>query len=468
MAGVVPAPQASLGIWRPLVPLERRALIAACVALVALVALADYLTGYEVRLGLLHLIPVATLCWIAGPAWGAGASVLATAFWLASFHSSHAYSHVAYHYWDGVVMAATLLLFVLLLTRLRVALENSDARFLRVLEQIQAAVSVTGPAGELLFVNRRHRDLFDRLPAAPALQPEPDPGRAQGAFSSAELRDPLTGRWFLVQQGNILWIDGRAVVMRVLTDLTELKEARESLRRQEDMLHENARLMALAEMASMLAHQLNQPLAAVSGFNAAGTAMLESSPPRVEEAAEAIRRATEEAIRAGQVVRHMRDYARRLKPARARLDLNELVREVVRLAGTEAADAGATLEARYGPAPLPVEADRVMLEQALLNLVRNALQAPASGAGEPRRVVVGAFAGADGCAELRVDDNGAGVPPPARERLFSPFFSTKEGGLGLGLAICRSVAEAHRGRLWHEAPAAGGAGFRMSLPGAAP
>jgi signal transduction histidine kinase len=173
----------------------------------------------------------------------------------------------------------------------------------------------------------------------------------------------------------------------------------------------------------------------------------------------------DQAKRAGKIIQRLRDLLRPPGPAFTEQNLNELVGAVMRLAEPEARDAGITFERRLADAAPVVRADRLLIEQVALNLVRNAVEAVQVLPKERRRITVATRIEPDGSGTLSVSDLGDGVPPQAKERLFDPFVTTKPGGLGLGLSICRSVVEAHGGAICHQRNGDKGAVFAFTLPG---
>jgi signal transduction histidine kinase len=175
----------------------------------------------------------------------------------------------------------------------------------------------------------------------------------------------------------------------------------------------------------------------------------------------------DQAKRAGKIIQRLRELLRPPGPAFTEQNLNELVGAVLRLAEPEAHDAGISFERRLAGAPPVVRADRLLIEQVALNLVRNAVEAVQALPQERRRITVATRVEADGSGTLSVADLGDGVPDEAKERLFNPFVTTKAGGLGLGLSICRSVVEAHGGAIRHQVNGGRGAVFAFTLPGAA-
>ena len=230
---------------RPATPASTALNVLACLALVGGIALADYATGYDIRLAILYLVPITVATWRVGRAAGIFLAAAASASWLVTFGSLHRYAHPFYFYWEGVILAATFVIVVVLLSSLRAALARSDLRFVTVLEGLDAAVYVEDAgSGELLFANRRFRDAYgERRPPA--------------AADASEVHDPATQRWFLVQSRPLHWIDGRDVTLRMLSDITEVKRVRELMMRHRDAVHRSSRLIALGEFASAVAHELS-------------------------------------------------------------------------------------------------------------------------------------------------------------------------------------------------------------------
>ena len=427
-------------------------MLAGCLALVALVAVADYLTGYDMRLAILYLVPIAAASWTLGPRAGILIAVAAVVSWLAVFESNHPYPHPIYFYWEAAANGVIYALMVLLLARLRAALERSDERFVTVLEALEAAVAVEDAAtGALLYANRRWREGFGS---------RPPPFREAG-----ETLDERTGRWYLVQPRPLRWIDGRAALLRVWTDVTDVHRARELMQRHREAAHRTSRLVALGEFASAIAHELNQPLAAIATYNNACLRLLQSGASvQAAELGDAMEKCREQAKRAGAIIQRLREVLRQPLPPRTEQDLGEIARAALQLAEPEAREAGVELKLSGGPGAR-VRGDRLLLEQVALNLVRNAIEAVRALPTERRRVAIETSVDPEGHATLVVSDRGAGVAAEAEERLFDAFFTTKAGGLGLGLSICRSVIEAHGGSIGYARDAAtGGARFAFHLP----
>jgi C4-dicarboxylate-specific signal transduction histidine kinase len=348
----------------------------------------------------------------------------------------------------AAVAAAAVILLVLAVARLR----HSDARFAAALEGLRDAVYVEdAKSGELLYTNRRYAEAFG------AQRPRfDDSGETQ-----------IGGHCFVLHSHPLRWSDGRGAALCVLSDVTEERRARELLAKHRDAAHRTARLIALGEFASAIAHELNQPLAAIATYNHSCMRMLQSGNPDSGELQQAMHICRDQAKRAGSIIQRLRELLRPPGPAFAEQNLNELVRAVLRLAEPEAHDAGIRFEQRLAGAPPVVRADRLLIEQVALNLVRNAVEAVQALPEGRRCITVATSAGSDGSGTFSVTDHGDGVPDEAMERLFDPFVTTKPGGLGLGLSICRSVVEAHGGVIRHQANNGGGAVFAFTLPGAA-
>jgi two-component system, LuxR family, sensor histidine kinase DctS len=246
-------------------------------------------------------------------------------------------------------------------------------------------------------------------------------------------------------------------------DITDRKRIEEIGRRQNEKLAQTSRLVTMGEMASSLAHELNQPLVAISSYAAGSLHRLNENAITTEELAEVLAKLNSQAQRAGQIIRRIRDFVRKSEPSFAPVDLAGLLREVTDFAAPDMRKHGVVLERGDWPADLTVTGDRILLEQALLNLLRNAIEAMAGIKSAKRRVSVSvSTAGSE--IIVSVADSGPGLSPEALQKLFVPFATTKAEGMGMGLNICRTIIELHRGRLWYEDRPEGGAVFRFSLP----
>lgn len=246
-------------------------------------------------------------------------------------------------------------------------------------------------------------------------------------------------------------------------DISDRKASEELARIQAEKMQHTSRLVTMGEMASFLAHDLNQPLAAIRSYQTGLKNMLSNgavSPVEVTPALDAIGKSVE---RAGQMIRRVHNFVKKSEPRLEPLDLAEVTKETVALLEPELTRGLCAIEVTLD-ADLPrVRADRVLIEQVLVNLIRNSLDACKDLPRNGRRVTLSGTLGA-GVIEVRVRDRGDGVPEHLTEQLFSPFVSTKEGGMGMGLTICRSIVELHGGGIRYERQPGGGSCFSFTLP----
>ena len=251
--------------------------------------------------------------------------------------------------------------------------------------------------------------------------------------------------------------------MGSVLDITEQKRARELALQQEERLQATSRLVTMGEMASTLAHELNQPLAAIASYSNGCINRLESGALDRAELLDIQQRIARQARRAGEIIRRVHDFVRRSEPQRAPLDLNTVIRDAVGLIEADARKRQMRIVTELASGLPAVLADAVMIEQIIVNLVRNGMDAMRD-TPRPRREmrIRTSQEGRHVC--VRVSDRGAGIPPETAARLFEPFFTTKPEGMGMGLNICRSIAELHHGRLTFEAAPEGGTIFTLSLP----
>jgi PAS domain S-box-containing protein len=254
-------------------------------------------------------------------------------------------------------------------------------------------------------------------------------------------------------------------------DLTERKqaeaEARESERRYQEMQLELAhanRLATMGQLTSSIAHEVSQPISAVAMNASAALRWLDRKPPDVEKAQFSMEQIVQDANRSSEVIGRMRELFKKAPPRKERLDLNEVVREVIVLASSEALKNGISTKMQLTDGLSLIEGDRVQLQQVLLNLVVNAIQAMATVADGPRDLLISTARTESDVVLVRVADSGPGLDPQTLEHLFDPYYTTKPDGLGMGLAICRSIIDAHNGRVWASANQPRGAVFQFTLP----
>ncbi len=254
--------------------------------------------------------------------------------------------------------------------------------------------------------------------------------------------------------------------MASVLDITERKRAEELARQQQEQLQFTSRLVTMGEMASTLAHELNQPLAAIASYNTGCLNLLKTGQAKPDDLQPALEKVGVQAQRAGKIIRRVHDFVRKSEPKRAPCDLREVIEDCLGFVEAEARKRRIRIECNLPDLP-PIPADRLMLEQVLLNLIRNGMEAMAETQENDRMLRIDCQLDA---TELRVSvtDNGCGIAPEVRDRLFTAFFTTKPEGMGVGLSICRSIIEFHRGRLWAEdntaSPGGRGTIFTFSLP----
>ena len=254
--------------------------------------------------------------------------------------------------------------------------------------------------------------------------------------------------------------------MASVLDITERKHAEELARLQQEQLQFTSRLVTMGEMASTLAHELNQPLAAIASYNTGCQNLLTSGKSSPQEILPALEKIGVQAQRAGKIIRRVHDFVRKSEPKRAPCQLAEVIDDCLGFAEAEARKRHVRIECAIPPLP-PIPADRLMLEQVLLNLIRNGMEAMA-GNHEADRVLTIATEIRDNELHVSVSDRGSGISPEISDKLFTAFFTTKPEGMGIGLSICRSIIEFHRGRLWAEnnphSPTGSGTIFIFTLP----
>ncbi|WP_250493808.1 PAS domain-containing sensor histidine kinase [Caballeronia sp. GAWG1-1] len=250
----------------------------------------------------------------------------------------------------------------------------------------------------------------------------------------------------------------------VNTDIEERKRAEQALDRSRSELAHVTRVTTLGEMAASIAHEVTQPLAAIVTAGDAALRWLNRQPPNVHEAVQSISQMTSDAKRATDIIRQIRSMAQKRDPQPALVDLNMIVRESVELVRRELQSQRVELSAAFAePAPV-VCGDRVQLQQVVINLLMNGVQAMSGVSGRKRVMRVATRLADERHAQLSVEDSGIGISEKDAGSLFNPFFTTKKDGMGMGLSICRSIVEAHGGRIWAESQEGQGASMQFVLP----
>lgn len=273
----------------------------------------------------------------------------------------------------------------------------------------------------------------------------------------------------LVYEAPLIDADGQqAGWMASIIDVTARKHAEELAQQQQEKLQVTARLVTMGEMASTLAHELNQPLAAITSYNTGCLNKLESGNFSAAQLKEALGKLAVQAQRAGHIIRRVHDFVRKSEPKRVACDLAEVIDDSVGFIDGAAKARGVRIVREIQGMRPELLADPVMLEQVLLNLMRNGIEAMRHTPSELRRLTIKLSQLDSQQMEIRVVDRGPGIPPEVKDKLFTPLFSTKADGMGMGLNICRSIIEVHHGRLWVEANPDGGSIFIITLPIAMP
>jgi PAS domain S-box-containing protein len=254
-------------------------------------------------------------------------------------------------------------------------------------------------------------------------------------------------------------------------DMTDRKRAEERLRASEQRfldaqmeLAHVTRITTLGELAASIAHEVNQPLAAVVANAEAGLRWLRRGTPDVDAACRSVEWIIDDGNRASEVIRRVRALANKTSPEKVPLDVNDVVRETIPLVQRELISHRVSLRMELAPVLPMILGDRVQLQQVIINLVMNGIEAMQSVTNRPRELVVRSGQDEPGQALLSVADCGVGIAAENVDRLFNPFFTTKSGGMGMGLSICRSIVETQGGRLWATANIPHGATFQFTLP----
>jgi PAS domain S-box-containing protein len=366
-------------------------------------------------------------------------------------------------------------------TKAREELAASQERFITVLEGLDAAVSVVSiETGALLFANRFYRERFgndskghfdlvggemahhamqelteesgDRNPGIPpsALYQESESEEIQPSDES--------GKWYEVRRRFIPWVDEHMAQLLIATDITVRKEADELSRQQEEKMQFTSRLTTMGEMASSLAHELNQPLSAISNYCMGVVKRLQGAgdSDMSREILPALEKASEQAVRAGTIIQRIRGFVKRSEPQRELTSITEIINDAVGLLEIEANRHRLSIVSSIAENLPEVPVDPVLILQVLVNLLKNALDSvreayPSSSRWSAPPVKIAADLDTStfpAMLRIQVSDTGGGIAESVIDRMFEPFFSTKAEGMGMGLNICRSIIESHHGRLW--------------------
>ncbi len=263
---------------------------------------------------------------------------------------------------------------------------------------------------------------------------------------------------------------GRVRLVGTLIDVTEAKRAEQEAAAASQRMAHVARLATMGEMAAAIAHELNQPLSAIANYASAAARILPQAsaaaadPESQDDVRSALAQISAQALRAGEVIRRLRSLVQKRDARRERTDINQLVEEVAAFSRSDARLNNVELRTELDPDLPTLHVDGIQIQQVLLNLVRNSIEALATASSAERVVSVSTARDGDSAVVIRVADNGCGIPAALAAQVFEPFCTTKETGTGLGLAISRSIAEAHRGSLAYEPNCPQGACFLLRLP----
>ena len=359
--------------------------------------------------------------------------------------------------------------------RIRDQLSASHERFTTVLEGLDASVSVLSVAqGELLFANRSYRLWFggdaqghqtmaggvvdasytgDGDDEVDGLSGLPTEELTETGASPREVYVESLGKWFDVRSRYLQWTDGRLAQMLIATDITARLRAEEQAAAQAEKAQVTSRLVTMGEMASSVAHELNQPLTAITNYCNGMVSRVKADTIAKDDLVAALQKTARQAERAGQIIHRIRAFVKRSEPQRQRAEASDIVEDAVELAGIELRRRNVAIHTYVAQRLPPLMVDPILIEQVLLNLLKNAAEAiDAAQLPGPRRhielrVVPRHTPDEGGVIEFSVTDMGPGIKEEMIGRLYEAFFSTKSDGLGIGLSLCRTIVESHRGRM---------------------
>jgi len=360
--------------------------------------------------------------------------------------------------------------------RIRDQLSASHERFTTVLEGLEAAVSVQSvQQGELLFANRSYRLWFGADSRGHALLASGALPQLAVDVTGHDDEDGLSGlpteeltglganprevyaaaldKWFDVRARYLQWTDGRLAQMLIATDVTARRRAEELAEQQAEKAQVSSRLITMGEMASSVAHELNQPLTAITNYCNGMVSRVKADAIDKDALVAALGKTARQAERAGQIIHRIRAFVKKSEPQRQPSHAKAIVEDAVELASIELRRRNVAIH-HYVAQRLPVlQCDPILIEQVLLNLLKNGAEAidtaqmPASRRHIELRVIPRHTPEEGGVIEFSVTDMGPGLPEEVLARLYEAFFSTKAEGMGIGLSLCRSIVESHRGRI---------------------
>jgi PAS domain S-box-containing protein len=251
---------------------------------------------------------------------------------------------------------------------------------------------------------------------------------------------------------------------KIARDIAERKRAEAALRDIQMQLAHANRVATMGQLSASITHEVKQPIAAARNNAGAALNFLDKNPPDLGEVREALRCVVGDADRAGEIIDRIRDHIKKVPPRKECLDINAGIREVIELTRGESVKNGISMQADLADDLPLIEGDRVQLQQVILNLIVNAIEAMSGGGDGTRELLISSRKADPGGVLVGVRDSGPGLAPETLDHVFDAFYTTKPGGLGMGLSICRSIIEAHGGRLWASANLPRGASFQFALP----
>jgi C4-dicarboxylate-specific signal transduction histidine kinase len=274
------------------------------------------------------------------------------------------------------------------------------------------------------------------------------------------------GRKYLVVTHSPLRPDAQRVeaALLIARDFTDYVQASEALRAAQTQLAHVNRVTTMGQLTASIAHEVNQPIAAVVANADAALRWLGRAPPDLEEVRQSLNSIIKDSNRAGNVIDRIRALVKKTPPRQDQLEINEAILEVIEVTRSELLRNGVSLQTELAKGLPLVRGDRIQLQQIVLNLIMNAVEAMRDASMESRDLLISTVGDKSLGVLVAVRDSGPGLSPESLERLFDPFYTTKLGGMGMGLSICRSIVEAHGGRVWATANVPQGASFHFSLP----